>query len=157
MVYKPYFKYLDGPPPLSVSCRRMVRLEEVDVLGIVWHGRYAGYFEDGREEIGRQFGLSYIEFKQAGALLPIRTLHVDYLLPLHYLETFDLETTMHWHEAARLNIEYKIFNSERRLTTQGYSVQMMIDLEGNLLLEAPAFFRDFQKRWRLGELTPCGY
>lgn len=155
MVFKPYFKYQDGPAPLTVTCRRTVRLEEVDALGIVWHGRYAGYIEDGREAMGHRYGLSYLEFKEAGAVLPIRTLHVDYLLPLRYLEKFRVETTLHWHEAARLNIEYKIYNGEGRLSTRGYSVQMMVDLNGNLLLEAPSFYRDFQERWRQGRLVPC--
>ena len=152
MVFKPYFKHQEGPPPLTVSCRRRVRLDEVDVLGIVWHGRYAGYLEDGREEMGRRYGLSYMEFKEAGAVLPIRTLHVDYLSPLRYLENFTVETILHWHEAARLNMEYKIYNQSGELTTRGYSVQMMIDLSGGLLLEAPLFYREFQGRWRHGEL-----
>lgn len=152
MVFKPYFKAQDGPPPLTVTCRRAVRLEEVDALGIVWHGRYPSYLEDGREEMGSRFGLSYIEFKEAGALLPIRSLTVDYLLPLRYLEKFVVETILHWHEAARLNMEYKIYNAEGQLATRGCSVQMMVDLSGQLLLEAPAFYRDFQERWRRGEL-----
>ena len=156
MVFKPYFKSQGGPPPLTVTCGRVVRLEEVDALGIVWHGRYAGYLEDGREEIGRRFGLSYLEFKEAGAVLPIRTLHMEYLKPLRYLDHFVVETALHWHEAARLNMDYKIYDAEGQLATRGYSVQMMVDLAGNLLLEAPAFYRDFQERWRRGEFGSCG-
>ncbi len=152
MVFKPYFKPQDGPPPLTVTVRRTVRLEEVDALGIVWHGRYAGYLEDGREEMGRLYGLSYLEFKAAGTVLPIRTLRVDYLSPLSYLENFRVECALHWHEAARLNMEYKIFNQAGRLVTRACSVQMMVDLAGNLLLEAPDFYRDFQKRWQEGRL-----
>lgn len=152
MVFKPYFKYQESPPPLIVSCQRKVRLDEVDVLGIVWHGRYAGYLEDGREEMGRRYGLSYVEFKEAGAVLPIRTLHVDYLSPLRYLETFTVETILHWHEAARLNMEYKIYGQAGELATRGYSVQMMVDLSGGLMLETPPFYRDFQGRWQRGEL-----
>lgn len=152
MVFKPYFKSQPGgPPPLSATCRRVVRLEEVDALGIVWHGRYAGYLEDGREEIGRLFGLSYLEFRAAGAVLPIRTIHIDYLAPLKYLERFTIETSLHWHEAARLNMDYRIYNQGGELATRGYTVQMMVDLEGVLLLEAPAFYRAFQERWRQGE------
>jgi len=30
-----------GPPPLATECRRKVRYEECDPLGMVWHGRYA--------------------------------------------------------------------------------------------------------------------
>ena len=36
----------DAPPPLRVDVGRKVRFEEVDSMGIVWHGHYASYFED---------------------------------------------------------------------------------------------------------------
>ena len=106
MVFKPYFKNQDGPPPLTVSCRRRVRLEEVDALGIVWHGHYAGYLEDGREERGRRYGPSYIEFKEAGADQLLRHPHVAFLNPLRYLEDLTVESFLRWHEAAPLTIEY---------------------------------------------------
>jgi len=149
---KPYFKDQDGPVPLRVVCRRVVRMEEVDALGIAWHGRYLSYFDDGREELGRRFGLGYAAFKAAGVVLPIRSLTVDYLSPLKYLEEMTIETTLHWHEAARLNITYRILGSDDRLATSGATVQLMVDLEGGLLLEAPAFYMDFQAKWREGRL-----
>jgi len=149
---KPYFKDQGGPAPLAVNCRRVVRLEEVDALGIVWHGRYPSYFEDGREELGRCFGLHYLDFSAAGVILPIRSLTVDYLSPLKYFEEMTIETALHWHEAARLNITYRISGPDGRLATSGATVQMMTDMDGGLLLEAPAFYRDFQARWRQGRL-----
>ena len=153
MPAKPYFKNKDIVPPLTVWCERVVRLEEVDALSIVWHGRYPSYLEDGREEMGRRFKVGYMEFKDAGVLLPIRTLHIDYLKPLTYLEKFSVETIFHWHEAARINMEYKIYNQEGQLTTSAYSVQMMVDFSGGLLLEAPAFYHNFQQSWQRGEIT----
>jgi acyl-CoA thioester hydrolase len=155
-VFKPYFKNQGGPPPLKVVCERTVRLEEVDALGIVWHGRYAGYLEDGREEMGRRYGLTYLDFKEAGAILPIRRLHVDYLRPLLYLEKFSVECLLHWHEAARLNMEYRVLKTDGQLASRGYSIQMMVDLSGELLLETPPFFQEFQRHWREGTLKPCG-
>lgn len=149
---KPYFKDQDGPPPLRVSCRRVVRLEEVDALGIVWHGRYPSYFEDAREELGRRFGLGYTAFQAVGVILPIRSLTVDYLSPLKYLEEMTIEAALHWHEAARLNIAYRILGPDDRLVTSGATVQLMVDPNGGLLLEAPAFYLDFQARWREGRL-----
>ncbi len=142
---------------MAVRCRRQVRLEEVDVLGIVWHGRYAGYLEDGREELGRRYGLSYLDFRSAGVVLPLRTLHVDYLIPLRYLEKFEVESLLHWNEAAKLNIEYRLYNEDGQLATRGYSVQMMVDLSGGLQLEAPPFYQTFLQRWREGLLDPCAF
>ena len=135
-MFKPYFKDQGGPPPLTVTRRRTVRLE------------------DGREALGRRYGLSYLEFREAGAVLPIRSLQIDYLLPLRYLEKFSVECTLHWHEAARLNMEYRLLKADGQLATRGCSVQMMVDLSGELLLEAPAFFREFQRRWLAGSLEP---
>lgn len=151
-MHKPYFKDQGGPPPLSVRCRRRVRLEEVDVLGIVWHGRYAGYLEDGREELGRRYGLSYLDFREAGVVLPLRTLHLDYLIPLRYLEEFEVESLLHWHEAAKLNIEYLLYNQEGQLASRAYSVQLMVDLSGVLQLEPPPFYLEFRRRWQEGLL-----
>jgi acyl-CoA thioester hydrolase len=149
---KPYFKDPDGPAPLTVSCRRVVRLEEVDALGIVWHGRYPSYFEDGREELGRRFGLGYTAFSAVGVILPIRRLTVECLSPLKYREEMTIEAALHWHEAARLNITYRVSGPDGRLATSGATVQLMVDMDGGLLLEAPAFYRDFQAKWREGRL-----
>ena len=37
-----------------------VRFDEVDALGIVWHGNYVKYLEDGREAWGRKYGIPYM-------------------------------------------------------------------------------------------------
>ena len=36
-----------------------VRFSEVDSMGIVWHGSYAKYFEDAREEFGKKYNLTW--------------------------------------------------------------------------------------------------
>ena len=60
---KPYFRRGEGqPPPLRAITKRRVRFEEVDPLGIVWHGRYPSYFEDARVELGRKYGIDYMDF-----------------------------------------------------------------------------------------------
>ena len=38
-----------------------VRFGEVDSMGIVWHGNYVKYIEEGRESFGRKYGISYLE------------------------------------------------------------------------------------------------
>ena len=42
------------PIDLSESLIITVRFSETDPLGIVWHGNYIKYFEDGREAFGRK-------------------------------------------------------------------------------------------------------
>ena len=40
----------------------VVKFNEADPLGIVWHGHYIRYFEDGRESFGKRYGIAYLDF-----------------------------------------------------------------------------------------------
>ena len=50
-----------------------------------------------------------------------------------------------------MNIEYLIWNAAGRLATTGYTVQVLLDKDDNLLLSPPPFFREFREKWRAGD------
>lgn len=151
---KKYFpSHVGEPAPLRVTVARTVRFEEVDPLGIVWHGRYPSYFEDARVALGDKFGIGYMDFHRNEIVAPVRIFHVDYHRPLKFLENFTIEGILHWSEAARMNFEFIIRNDKGEVTSTGYSVQMMMDREQNLLLVSPAFYREFCEKWKRGEVT----
>lgn len=153
---KPYFKSAsDAPAPLRKTVSRVVRFEEVDLLGIAWHGRYSSYLEDARVALGDAYGFGYLDWYAHGVVTPIKQLHIDYLKPLKYGDEFTVEALLHWTEAARLNIEYIIRNADGDVTTTAYSVQMLLDTEGELLIVQPDFCREFFDRWKAGELEPA--
>ncbi len=140
----------DAPPPLVVRTERRVRFEEVDVLGMVWHGRYPSYFEDGRIAFGDKYGMSYQKFIEEKTVAPVVQMHFDYKQPLRFDETFVIETALHWAEAARLNFTYKLFNSKSELVASGYSVQLFTNSDGEMLLFTPQWLKDFQRNWKEG-------
>lgn len=148
-----YFPAQKGAPsPLRLTVERQVRFEEVDPLNIVWHGRYPSYFEDARVAFGEKYGLGYLDFYSKGILAPIKMMHMDYFRPLRFPEHFTIEGILHWSEAARLNFEFIIRNQALEITTRGYTVQMLIDSEENIMLITPPFLRDFLYRWQEGEI-----
>ena len=150
---KPYFQARDGnPEPLRVEIERTVRFEEVDALGIVWHGRYASYFEDARVALGQKYGIGYMDFYSHGVIAPIKKMHFDFYQPLRFQETIHIKAMLHWSEAARLNFEFNIRNSNCELSTTGYSVQMLLDTNGNILVTPPGFYEAFCRKWEAGEL-----
>ena len=151
---KPYFDRREGdPPPLRMLVQRRVRFEEVDPMGIVWHGRYPGYFEDGRVALGNRYGIGYEDFFRHGVPAPIRRLQIDYLAPLRFQEDFEVEAILHWSESARLDFEFLIRDAAGTLAATGCSVQLMLDPAGGLLLLPPPFVRDLRDRWRAGGLA----
>lgn len=152
-MHKPYFPIRDSyPEPLRAVCSRQVRFEEVDPLGIVWHGRYPSYFEDARMALGDKYGIGYMVFYEQNVVTPIKVMHVDYLIPLNFGERFTVEGIQHFSESTRINTEYEIRNKAGQLTTRGYTVQMMLDLDKNILMNLPFFFEAFCNCWKRGEL-----
>ena len=150
---KAYFRPQEGAPqPLRCTVERTVRFEEVDPLNIVWHGRYPSYFEDGRVLLGEKYGLGYLDLYHQGIISPIKQMHVDYQLPLRFGEPFTIEAILHWSDAVRLNHEFILRNSDGAVTTTGYTVQLMMDKEDNVLMVPPSFYEDFRQRWLAGEL-----
>ena len=153
MMRKPYFKPVPGsPPPLRAVVKRQVRFEEVDPMGIVWHGRYAGYFEDSRVALGHKYGISYSDFIRQKTPAPIRQMCIEYLAPLFFEDDMEIEAILHWSEAARMGFEY-IIRKDGNVVCTGYTVQLMLDKNAELLLSPPPFYLDFLKKWKEGLLT----
>jgi acyl-CoA thioester hydrolase len=151
---KPYFRSeADAPPPLRRTVQRRVRFEEVDALGIVWHGRYASYIEDGRVAVCEACGIGYLTLYEQGILTPIKALHIDYRHPLRFGQTFSIEGILHYTEAARINYEGIVRDESGRVCASGYSIQLMLDADFTLQLTHPPFYRDFLHRWRAGHIT----
>ena len=149
---KSYFPSIKGcPPPLRIRVERRVRFEEVDQLGIVWHGRYASFFEDARSAAGEKYGFGYPDFYKNEVIAHIRILHTEFLLPLKFNEIFVIEGALHWTDAVKINIEYLLWNSEGRLSTTGFTVQVLLDKDEQLLLIPPPFYLEFRRKWRAGE------
>ena len=150
---RPYFKTSsDAPAPLTFTVQRIVRFEEVDPLGIVWHGRYPSYFEDARVALGDHYGIGYLDFHRENLVTPIKQIHVDYDRPLRFGETCTITALLYWTRAARMNLGFEIRNKAGDITTTGYSVQLFLDTQGTLLMAPPDFYLDFCERWEQGLL-----
>jgi acyl-CoA thioester hydrolase len=146
-----------APEPLCHTVERIVRFEEVDLLGFVWHGRYASYFEDARVALGARYGFRYQDMRRHGFVAPIKRFHVDFEAPLSFDQQCRITAALFWNDAARLDFEYRIHSMEEVLLTQGYTVQLFLDLSGNLCLGKPDFYESFCQRWQKGLLGNADY
>lgn len=146
---KNYFPGQESDPqPLVATATRRIRFEEVDVLGMVWHGRYPSFFEDGRIAFGDKFGLTYFTYLENKVMAPVVQMHLDYKLPLRFDEVVKIETALHWTETARLNFTFTIYKADDRIAATGYAVQVLTDLQGTLQLISPDWLNEFRNWWR---------
>jgi len=143
----------DGPRPVSVRVKRRVAFSDADPMAVLWHGRYAEYFEQANEELGRRCGLSYLDFMRDGLRAPVVQFHVDYFASPRLGEEVTVIGRMFWNEGARINIEYEIRKEDDALAASGYTVQMFVTDRGEVLVASPALIETCRERWANGEFA----
>jgi len=136
---------------LSDELQMAVRFNEADPLGIVWHGHYVRYFEDGRESFGMKYNFSYLDFYRNGLAVPIVSLQCDYKKPLKYGDVMRIVTTFEPCAAAKIIFRYQIFENETsELVASGSSTQVFVDIRNfSLHLISPDFFEQWKTKWEV--------
>jgi len=126
-----------------------VRFNEADPLGIVWHGHYIRYFEDGREDFGNQYGIGYLDFYKNGFVVPVVTIDCSFKKSLRYGDSVTVETSFIPCDAAKIQFSYRLFNKKTgELVATGNSVQVFLDKEhSSLQLLNPAFFEEWKRKY----------
>jgi acyl-CoA thioester hydrolase len=133
---------------LSNRTEILVRFNEADPLGIVWHGHYIRYLEDGREAFGNAHGLGYLEVYKLGFVIPVVSVQCDYKRSLRYGDRVIVETTYIPTEAAKMKFTYRLYNAATgELVATGSSVQVFLSKDDSVLqLANPPFFEDWKKK-----------
>jgi acyl-CoA thioester hydrolase len=116
-----------------------VKFSEADPLGIVWHGHYIRYFEDGREAFGQAYGLKYLDFYRKG----------EYKRILRYGHRIRVETTYEDKPAAKLLFHYSIYDAAtNEQVATGSSMQVFMHKESlELMWTLPEFMIEWKKKW----------
>lgn len=134
-------------PQLVNRTEVRVRFSEVDSMGVVWHGNYIRYFEDGRESFGNEFGINYLDFYRENVLIPLVKVNCDFKKTLVYGDEVIVETRFVNCEAAKLQYDYTLSKKQSgEVVATGTSVQVFLNPEKELLLEFPPFFLAWKKK-----------
>lgn len=129
-----------------------VRFGEVDSMGIVWHGNYVKYIEEGRESFGKKYGISYIDFYANNIMTPVVNMNVDFKRQVQYGEKLIIETEFVDQQAAKIIFRFKIFRkSDNELVATAETTQVFIDMNREILLYHPDFVLDWKRKVGLSE------
>jgi acyl-CoA thioester hydrolase len=131
---------------LTAEKELTIRFSEVDAMNIVWHGSYSLYFEDAREEFGRKYQLEYLYMFEQGFYAPLVELHFNFKRPLTYKDNAIIEIVFRNTDAAKLIFDYTIFSHDKTdIIATGYSVQVFLDKNYNLMWNTPKFIVEWKK------------
>lgn len=135
---------------LTISIKIPVRFCEVDSLGIVWHGNYLKYFEDGRKSFGDKYGLDLVEICKKGYIAPVVEIKCKYVSPVKYGDVLVVDTTYIDCEALKLVFKYVIKkDGSNTVVTTGETTQVLLDDKGELIYVMPPFLKAWKKKWNL--------
>ncbi len=125
---------------LSSEIRIRVRYGEVDRMGYLHHGNYALYFEEGRTELLRRFGLSYRKMEDDGILLPVREMNIKYIKPVLYDEEVIVKTTLINKPGVKLEFEYSMYTIFGDVISEASTTLVFTDAKTRKVIRAPGYF-----------------
>ncbi|MFP9117198.1 acyl-CoA thioesterase [Flavobacterium sp. RNTU_13] len=119
-----------------------VRYAETDQMGVVYHGNYAQYFEMGRVEWLRNLGVSYKSMEEAGIMLPVVSLTMNYKKPARYDDLLRVRTIFKKQDGVKIEFDYEIYNEANELLTTGYSMLVFVDMKTGRPVSPPDYVRE---------------
>ena len=92
---------------LSTEIEIDIRFSETDAMGVVWHGNYLKFFEDGREAFGKEHNLDYLHIFDQGFFTPIVKSEIDHKAPVYYGQKISITTRYIPSKSAKIMFEYE--------------------------------------------------
>lgn len=114
---------------VSYTYRHRVRYRECDPMSVVYHTHYLDYFEAARTEALREMGLAYKELEEAGIIMPVIDLALQYKRPAHYDDLLEITASFDEVPRMRVRIDYEVRRSgEAEILTQGHVTLCFFDV-----------------------------
>jgi acyl-CoA thioester hydrolase len=116
-----------------------VRYADTDKMGFMYNGNYFAYFEVGRTELMRHYGVNYRDLEALGYLLPLRESFAKYIEPAYYDDLLEVEAILKYDGGALFRFDYNIFRNNS-LLTQGFTLHVFMNSESRKAVRPPKVF-----------------
>jgi acyl-CoA thioester hydrolase len=124
-----------------------VRYAETDMMGYVYYGNYATYFEVARVEAIKKLGFSYRRMEDEGIALPVLEFSIKYYKPAFYDDELRIETTISELPKARISFTYQTFNEKNELINEAATTLVFINKSTQRPCAAPDDFIEAMKAY----------
>jgi acyl-CoA thioester hydrolase len=114
---------------------------DTDKMGVAYYGNYLRWFEIGRTEMIRSWGLAYKELEDRGVFLPVAEARLKFISSARYDDVLVIETTLDPGVRAGMKFDYRVFERESdKLLAEGFTVHAFMDADGKVI-RPPRFLR----------------
>ncbi|GIO39353.1 4-hydroxybenzoyl-CoA thioesterase [Paenibacillus antibioticophila] len=120
---------------------------EFDMMGIIYHAHYLGWFEAGRTKLIEDLGLNYIHMEQAGYISPVQEMKVEYRKGIRYGDEVLLRTWIKENGGVKTVYSYEVLNGQGELCVLGTSVHYVVRREDFKPVQFKKIFPDWYARF----------
>lgn len=120
-----------------------VRYADTDKMTFVYNGKYLEYFEVGRTELLRNYGLPYSKLESEGHQLPLIEAGLKYKNPAHYDDLLLVKASLQELYSAKVHIVYEITREkDNSLIATEFTTHMFIRTETKRPTKPPQNYVD---------------
>ena len=101
--------------------------QHADHAGVMWHGTYFNWLEEGRINALSKAGINYFDLTKIGFELPMIDASIKYVLPLYLGDNVTIESLFHIDKSPKIKINSKFINENKQLLTVAEVNLVLVD------------------------------
>ncbi len=137
---------------LKSQVEHTISFNEVDMMGVVWHGHYFRFFEMAREAFARAHGIDVDALIEATLGAPIVKASLKFKAPARYGDALVIEAKHRIQREPKFVIDYRVVHkSSGRLLAVGQTTQIFTGPDGEVFYFPPPLLEKFWKTWGGGD------
>ena len=96
---------------------KLVLPQHSDHAGVMWHGTYFNWLEEGRINALLKAGINYVDLTKNGFELPLIDTSIKYISPLFLGDNITIETIFKINKSPKIKIYSKFMNNSKKVLT----------------------------------------
>ena len=106
---------------------KIVLPQHSDHAGVMWHGTYFNWLEEGRVNALSLAGVNYFDLIKEGFELPLINTSIKYIKPLCIGDEITIESTFNISESPRIKINSKFIDKSKKVLTKAEVNLVLVD------------------------------
>ena len=111
-----------------------------DHAGVMWHGSYFNWLEEGRINALSKAGINYFDLTKKGFELPLINVSIKYILPLRIGDNITIESLFNIGRSPKIKIYSKFINESKEVMTTADVILVLVDKNNfSIIRKRPEF------------------
>ena len=119
---------------------KIVLPQHSDHAGVMWHGTYFNWLEEGRVDALSKAGINYLDLTKQGFELPLIDTSIKYIFPLYLGDLITIESLFKVGKSPKINIQSRFLNKNKKvLTIAEVNLVLVNNLDFSIVRKRPDF------------------